>query len=67
VRTVIDIDDEGLEAARAALGTRTKVETVNRALREVAAQAARRADLKRWMSGELSVVGDDDRERDAWR
>ncbi len=66
MRTVIDIDDDALERARATLGTRTKVETVNRALREVAALAARRRDLSRWASGELSVVGDDDRERAAW-
>jgi len=36
MRTVIDIDDESLEAAKKVLGTRTKVETVNRALAEVA-------------------------------
>ena len=35
-RTLIDIDDEKLEAAKRALGTSTKVETVNRALAEVA-------------------------------
>jgi len=39
VRTVVDIDENGLREARAALGTTTKVETVNRALAEVAALA----------------------------
>ncbi|GGW47226.1 type II toxin-antitoxin system VapB family antitoxin [Streptomyces galilaeus] len=36
-RTVIDLDDEALEAAAAELGTTTKRDTVNAALREVAA------------------------------
>ena len=40
-RTVIDIDDDKLEAAKRALGTSTKVETVNRALAEVAARKQR--------------------------
>ncbi|MFI6575616.1 type II toxin-antitoxin system VapB family antitoxin [Nocardiopsis sp. NPDC050513] len=37
-RTVIDIDDDALTAAAEELGTKSKVETVNRALREVAAR-----------------------------
>ena len=36
MRTVIDIDDASLEAAKKVLGTTTKVETVNRALADVA-------------------------------
>ena len=59
VRTVVDIDDEVLDAARAALGTTTKVETVNRALAEVVALAARRRDLERLCSGGLPDLGDD--------
>ena len=35
-RTVIDIDDEALAAAQARLGTSTKVQTVNEALRRAA-------------------------------
>lgn len=35
-RTVVDIDDEALAQAMKEYGTDTKVETVNRALREVA-------------------------------
>jgi hypothetical protein len=35
-RTVIDIDDEALSAAQARLGTTTKVQTVNEALRRAA-------------------------------
>jgi Arc/MetJ family transcription regulator len=36
MRTVIDIDKDALEAAKAVLGTSTMVDTVNTALREVA-------------------------------
>jgi Arc/MetJ family transcription regulator len=46
-RTLIDIDDEALAAAARELGTKTKVETVNRALAEVAARSARLAALER--------------------
>jgi Arc/MetJ family transcription regulator len=44
-RTVIDVDDESLAAAAKMLGTSTKVETVNRALAEIAARKARLAFL----------------------
>ncbi|MFF8099326.1 type II toxin-antitoxin system VapB family antitoxin [Streptomyces sp. NPDC016640] len=40
-RTVIDLDDEALEAAARELGTATKRETVNTALREVTARYRR--------------------------
>lgn len=40
-RTLIDIDDEALAAAARELGTSTKVETVNRALADIAGRAAR--------------------------
>jgi len=53
MRTVVDIDEDSLREARAALGTTTKVETVNRALAEVAALAARRRDLRRLAGGDL--------------
>lgn len=36
MRTVVDIDKDALEAAKAVLGTSTMVDTVNAALREVA-------------------------------
>jgi len=67
VRTVVDIDESSLREARAALGTTTKVETVNRALAEVAALAARRRDLKRLVSGDLSALGDEDLYHAAWQ
>jgi Arc/MetJ family transcription regulator len=41
MRTIIDVDDELLEAAQAELGTATKKDTVNEALRYVAQRQAR--------------------------
>lgn len=67
VRTVVDIDDELLDAARAALGTTTKVETVNRALAEVVALVARRRHLERLCAGGLPDLGDDALYDAAWR
>lgn len=40
-RTVIDIDDKALLRAQKELGTKTKVETVNQALRTVGARSER--------------------------
>ena len=44
---LIDIDEQALAVAQDALRTGTKDDTVNAALREVAALAARRRDLRR--------------------
>ena len=41
MRTIIDVDDELLEAAQSELGTATKNDTVNEALRYVAERKAR--------------------------
>lgn len=41
MRTTVDIDEEALVAAAAVLGTATKVDTVNRALAEIAARPSR--------------------------
>ncbi len=41
MKTIIDVDDELLEAAQAELGTATKKDTVNAALRFVAERQAR--------------------------
>ncbi|MGQ0467166.1 MAG: type II toxin-antitoxin system VapB family antitoxin [Sporichthyaceae bacterium] len=46
-RTVIDIDDDALAEAMRELGTTTKVETVNRALRLVAGASSRAAAQQR--------------------
>ncbi|WP_406191401.1 MULTISPECIES: type II toxin-antitoxin system VapB family antitoxin [unclassified Streptomyces] len=40
-RTVIDLDDDALEAAAKELGTTTKHDTINTALREVTARYRR--------------------------
>ena len=41
MRTIIDVDDELLDAAQSELGTVTKKDTVNEALRYVAERKAR--------------------------
>jgi Arc/MetJ family transcription regulator len=52
-KTLIDIDGEALQLAMAEFGTTTKVETVNRALREVAAR--REAHIDRLMETALFI------------
>ena len=65
-RTIIDIDDSALEAAMRELGTKTKVETVNKALADVGERAQRLAFLDHLAAAEddltdPAVMGD------AWR
>ncbi|MFV2198091.1 type II toxin-antitoxin system VapB family antitoxin [Nocardiopsis sp. LOL_012] len=64
-RTVIDIDDDALATAAEELGTKSKVETVNRALREVAAR--RRSHEFLDLVGELDLDLDEETMKDAWR
>ncbi|MFK4222608.1 type II toxin-antitoxin system VapB family antitoxin [Streptomyces sp. NPDC019890] len=45
-RTVIDLDDDALEAAAKELGTTTKRDTINTALREVTARYRRLRSLE---------------------
>jgi Arc/MetJ family transcription regulator len=66
-KTLIEIDDEYLAAAQQALGTATKKDTVNAALREVTALAARRRDLHRLTSRGLPDLEDEDVMRAAWQ
>ena len=66
-KTLIDTDDEYLAAAQKALGTATKKDTVNAALREVAALAARRRGPQRFTSGGLPDLEDAEIMRAAWR
>jgi len=66
MRTVVDIDEDSRREARAALGTLTKVETVNRALVEAASLAPRRRDLTRLIEGG-NALGDEDLYDAAWR
>ena len=65
-RTLVDIDDEALAAAAAELGTKTKVETVNRALAEIAARPRRLAALERLRTS-ADDLGDTEIMRGAWR
>ena len=67
-KTLIDIDDDLLEAAREALGTSTKKDTVNAALREVIAARDRAAavdELIAW--GQRNEPWDDSIRDRAWR
>lgn len=66
-KTLIEIDDGYLAAAQQALGTATKKDTVNAALREVTALAARRRDLQRFISRGLPDLDDEDVMQAAWR
>ena len=65
-RTVIDVDDESLQAAAQVLGTSTKVETVNRALAEIAARTARLAFLDD-LDEAAADLADPEVMRSAWR
>jgi len=66
-KTLIDVNEEYLAAAQEALHTETKKDTVNAALREVAALAARRRDLERLKSGGLPDLEDVEVMRGTWR
>jgi Arc/MetJ family transcription regulator len=65
-RTLVDIDDDALRAAAAELGTSTKVETVNRALAEIAARPRRLAFLETLRTAD-DDLGDPEVMRGAWR
>lgn len=66
-KTLIDVDEDDLAAAQQILHTNTKKDTVNTALREVVALAARRRDLRRLTSDSLSDLADDEVMRAAWQ
>ncbi|MBO0823758.1 MAG: type II toxin-antitoxin system VapB family antitoxin [Actinobacteria bacterium] len=66
-KTVIDVDEESLAAAQELLQTATKKDTVNAALRAVAALAARRRDVRRLTSGGLPDLEDPEVMRSAWQ
>ena len=66
-KTLVDLDEEQLAAAQEALGTATKKDTINAALRQVTAIAARRRDLQRLVSGGLPDLADQDVMRAAWQ
>jgi Arc/MetJ family transcription regulator len=66
-KTLIDVDEDYLAAAQQVLHTATKKDTVNAALREVTALAARRRDLQRLTTGGLPDLADEQVMRAAWR
>ncbi|HBW19617.1 MAG: type II toxin-antitoxin system VapB family antitoxin [Streptosporangiaceae bacterium] len=66
-KTLIDVDEKSLAAAQEALGTETKKDTVNAALQAVAALAARRRDLQRFVSGGLPDLEDAEVMHAAWQ
>ena len=66
-KTLIDIDEEQLSAAQEVLKTETKKDTVNAALRQVTALAARRRDLCRLTAGALPDLADKEVMRTAWQ
>jgi Arc/MetJ family transcription regulator len=66
-KTLIDVDEQFLAAAREVLHTETKKDTVNAALREVAALGARQRDLRRLASGGLPDLEDEEVMRGAWQ
>lgn len=66
-KTLIDVDEDYLAAAREALHTDTKKDTVNAALRTVAMMAARQRDLQRLIGGGLPDLGDEQVIRAGWQ
>jgi Arc/MetJ family transcription regulator len=66
-KKLVDVDEERLEEARRVLGTRTKKDTINAALGEVVAAAARRRDLARLTSGQLREFVEDSARDQPWR
>lgn len=60
--TPIDLDEEALAAAMSELGTSTKKDTVNTALREIAARNSRQRAFER-----LLQLGDPSAGEQAWR
>ena len=65
-KTLVDVNEEYLAAAQEVLHTDTKKDTINAALRAVAALAARRRDLQRLVS-DLPDLADAEVMRAAWQ
>jgi Arc/MetJ family transcription regulator len=66
-KTLVDVDEEQLAAAQEVLKTATKKDTINAALRQVTALAARRRDLERLAADGLPDLADHDLMRAAWQ
>ena len=67
MKTLIDLDERHLAAAKRALRTVSKKETVNAALAQVVALAARRRDLIRLQRGGLADLADPVTMAAAWQ
>jgi len=65
-RTVIDINDTSLKAAAKALGTSTKVDTVNQALADIAGRKKRLAFLDD-LDDAAADLADPEVMRGAWK
>jgi Arc/MetJ family transcription regulator len=65
-RTMIDVDEEALSAAAERLGTTTKRDTVNEALRRVA-RSPTQASAVRAILALATDLGDRDVMKDAWQ
>jgi len=66
-KTTIAIDRQAAERAQRELGTTTLVDTVNTALREIAARASRRRFVERLSRRDGLELDDPDVMRSAWR
>jgi Arc/MetJ family transcription regulator len=66
-KTTIAVDRQAAKAAQQELGTSTLVDTVNAALREIAARGARRRFVERLSMRDGLELHDDDVMRSAWR
>lgn len=67
MKTPIDLDEDALAAAAQALGTTTKKDTVNAALRQVAALHARQRAFEHWRDLGSPDLLDSDVMGQAWR
>lgn len=66
-KTLIDLDEVLLGQARVILGTSTKRDTVNAALREVVRRRLIDSHIEHLKAGELPDLLDPDISREAWR
>lgn len=66
-KRLVDLDDEVLEAARAALHTRGVTDTVRSALREAAARAARVRQVEWLQDGGMKELADGGQREVVWR
>ena len=66
-KRLIDLDDEMLEAAQAALHTSGVTDTVRRALQEAAASAARARQVRWLMDGGMADLAEAEAREAVWR